>query len=70
MSLGSVASDIFYNFMVICLFSRTTLPQFGDHSRIEWFEDQTVMTWLLKLTIPLIGEPMKLITVTKAIWDE
>ena len=28
------------------------------------------MTWLLKLAIPSISEPMQLITLSKAIWDE
>ena len=28
------------------------------------------MIWLLKLVIPSISEPIQLITLTKAIWDE
>ena len=46
-------------------------PPFGDTSHTSWFiEDQAIRAWLLKLAILSIGEPMRLITLTKAIWDE
>ena len=46
-------------------------PQFRDPSYTTLFiEDQAIMTWLLKLVIPSITEPMQLIILDKSIWDE
>ncbi|XP_078447656.1 uncharacterized protein LOC144716399 [Wolffia australiana] len=33
-------------------------------------QDQAVTAWLLKMAIPVIAEPMQLISPSKAIWDE
>ena len=52
----------FQNFLQIhgrLSFLTNDSPSFGDPSRIARFiEDQADMTWLLKLTISSIGEPI------------
>ena len=37
----------------------------------EWlFQDKVITTWMLKKAIPSIGEPIKLISPSKALWYE
>ena len=46
-------------------------PPFEDPSFSRWtVQDQAVTAWLLKMAIPVIAEPMHLISPSKAIWDE
>ena len=46
-------------------------PSLEDPRLAEWIiQDRAVISWLLKMTIPAIAEPMQLITPSKAIWEE
>ena len=71
MSLGLLASGLFLEIHGHLSFLAEDPPPFRDPIRIVRFiEDQVVVTWLLKLTIPSISEPLQLSTLTKAICNE
>ena len=63
----------FFDFYIHCHFSFLTIepPPFGYLSPMAWFiKDQVVPTWLLKMDVPFMNEPILLITLTKVIWDK
>ncbi|XP_078436651.1 uncharacterized protein LOC144707428 [Wolffia australiana] len=46
-------------------------PSLEDPRFATWItQDQAVTSWLLKMAIPTIAEPMQLLSPSKAIWDE
>ncbi|XP_078429368.1 uncharacterized protein LOC144701428 [Wolffia australiana] len=46
-------------------------PSLEDPRFATWVtQDQAVTSWLLKMAIPTIAEPMQLLSPSKAIWDE
>ena len=45
-------------------------PLQAPHSSTWVIQDRAVTSWMLKMAIPAIAEPMQLISPSRAIWDE